>query len=61
MIRALAVLCGCAVIAGSGMDAGVTVLVCVAVGVLFMMARADRRDSEAVGNMLDWWAKNGRN
>ena len=59
MILALAVLLGCVVIAVCG-DLSVTVLVCVAVGVLFLMARADRRDSKAVENMLDWWAKDGK-
>lgn len=58
MIRALAIMCGCVVIVVCG-DLSVTVLVCAAVVVLFLMARADRRDSEAVENMLDWWAKGG--
>ena len=44
---------------GNDMDAGVCLVVAVILIVLFLMARADRRDSEAVENMLDWWAKDG--
>ena len=60
MILALAVLVGVVAVIGCEMDMGVIALVVVVLTALFVMARADRRDGEAIENAIEWWSKNGK-
>ena len=60
MILAIAVFLGVVAIIGCEMDMSVVLLVVIAVAVVGVMMSSGRRDNQAVENMLNWWAKDGK-